>query len=104
MNSWIWFMVVVLAFWGLQETIRRGFDSVARQQREMNRNLIRIAQQLGDEVENDPLHDEVWELIQAGRKIEAIKLVRSRLKLPLKEAKIYVDEIESASWSRHRIR
>src|SRR5579875_50116 len=92
-NTWVWLVIVVLAFWGLEETIRRGFESIARQQREMNRNLMRIAKQLGYEVENDPLQNEVLELVQLGRKIEAIKLVRSRLKLPLKEAKTYVDEI-----------
>lgn len=95
-NIWSWLIIIALAYWGLVETISRGFDSVTRQQREMNRNLIRIAKQLGYEFEEDPLQNDVLQLLQDGHKIKAIKLVRTHHKLSLKEAKSYVDEIESA--------
>jgi large subunit ribosomal protein L7/L12 len=36
---------------------------------------------------------EVWRLVQGGRKIEAIKLVRGRTGLGLKEAKDLVDRL-----------
>ena len=58
--------------------------------------MIRIAQQMGYQVEDDALLDEVRVLIQQGKKIKAIKLVRSRKGDGLKEAKEYVDEIENS--------
>lgn len=39
----------------------------------------------------DPLTAEEWDCIRAGRKIGAIKLVRQRLGVSLKEALAYVD-------------
>ena len=95
-KTWEWMIFAVGAFWGLYETVRRGFDSIYRQQREMNRLLVRIAEQLGCEIENDPIQRDVWSLLQDGRKIEAIKLVRARQKCTLREAKAYVDDQESA--------
>ena len=51
---------------------------------------------MGYQVEDDALLAEVRVLIQQGKKIKAIKLVRSRKAEGLKEAKEYVDEIENS--------
>lgn len=99
MKNWEWIILLVLVAWGLTDTIRRGFASIVREQKEMNRNLNRIAQQLGYEIQDDPLKREIWSLIQAGDKIEAIKLVRIRRGITLKEAKIYVDDVEAQTKS-----
>lgn len=96
MGNWEWLVFAVGAFWGPHETIRRGFDRMYRQQREMNRVLTRIAEQFGYENENDPIQTDVWTVLQDGRKIEAIKLVRARQKCTLQEAKAYVDDLEAA--------
>ena len=98
MTQWlgIYFILVVVGMFLLTDTIRRGFERVVRQQKEMNRMMSRIAQQMGYSVEDDDLLDEVRVLIQQGEKIKAIKLVRSRKAEGLKEAKEYVDEIENS--------
>jgi len=51
--------LVIFGFYILIETIRRGFERVVSQQKEMNRMMIRIAQQMGYQVEDDALLDEV---------------------------------------------
>jgi hypothetical protein len=43
----------------------------------------------------DPVDDEVRRLLAAGRKIDAIKFVREKNGIGLKEAKDYVEAIES---------
>ena len=93
--SWILFIIFILIII-LTDTIRRGFERIARQQKETNRIMIHLAQQMGYSVEDDGLKDAVRELIQHGDKIKAIKLVRSRKGEGLKEAKEYVDEIENS--------
>ena len=98
MTQWIgiYFIILVVGMFLLTDTIRRGVERVVRQQKEMNRMISRIAQQMGYSVEDDDLLDEVRVLIQQGEKIKAIKLVRSRKAEGLKEAKEYVDEIENS--------
>jgi len=99
MTQWIgiyFILLVVVGMFLLTDTIRRGFERLARQQKEMNQMMSRIAQQMGYQVEDDALLAEVRVLIQQGKKIKAIKLVRSRKGDGLKEAKEYVDEIENS--------
>jgi ribosomal protein L7/L12 len=47
-----------------------------------------------------PLEDQVRALVRAGRKINAIKLVREQTGIGLKEAKDAVDEFEATGWLR----
>ena len=96
MNQQIEILLSLLGFSVLIETIRRGIERVARQQREMNRMMIRLAKQMGYPVEDDDLLGEVRVLIQQGDKIKAIKLVRHRKGDGLKEAKEYVDAIQKS--------
>ena len=58
--------------------------------------MIRIAQQMGNPVEDDELLGEVRMLIQQWEKIKAIKLVRRRKGGGLKEAMEYVDAIQKS--------
>lgn len=96
-NNWYWVIIIaIFIIGGLSETIRRGFERVARRQREINKNLILIAKQLGCDFDNEPLRNDILQLLQEGQKIKAIKLVRTHLDFSLKEAKTYVDELDAA--------
>ena len=100
MTQWIgiyFILLVVVGMFLLTDTIRRGFERLARQQKEMNQMMSRIAQQMGYQLEDDALLDEVRVLIQQGKKIKAIQLVRSRKGKGLKEAKEYVDDVENST-------
>ena len=99
MTQWIgiYFILLVVGMFLLTDTIRRGVERVVRQQKKMNQMMSRIAQQMGYQVEDDALLDEVRVLIQQGKKIKAIQLVRSRKGEGLKEAKEYVDDVENST-------
>jgi ribosomal protein L7/L12 len=47
-----------------------------------------------------PLEDQVRALVRAGKKINAIKLVREHTGIGLKEAKDAVEEFEATGWLR----
>ena len=65
MTQWIgiYFILLVVGMFLLTDTIRRGFERLTRQQKEMNQMMSRIAQQMGYQVEDDALLDEVRVLI-----------------------------------------
>ncbi|MCB2292985.1 ribosomal protein L7/L12 [Clostridium algoriphilum] len=67
-------------------------DSLQKHITRMNSNLIKVAKQVG--VPQEPLDDELRNLINEGKKIQAIKEVRKATGLGLKEAKDYVDNLQ----------
>lgn len=88
MNGEIYIIIVLLAMIFL---LISNIDSLKKKIDIIDSKLNKIAKQVG--VPEEPINDEIRQLVMEGKKIQAIKKLRDATGLGLKDAKDYVDNL-----------
>lgn len=83
------FLMLIVGF--LQ--VNAKLDDMKRRINDLETKLIATMKKLGAEVPSRPMPPEVLGLLQAGRKIEAIKVYREHTGQGLKDAKDAVEQV-----------